>query len=74
MDYVFNLCEGKFDFLERLSDNLLLKIISYLDLEDITSLSQTSHRFSKVTVKYFVSIENFPLCFLKVVSFLPFFF
>ncbi|XP_012497953.1 PREDICTED: F-box only protein 36 [Propithecus coquereli] len=48
VDYVFNLCEGKFDFLERLSDNLLLNIISYLDLEDIARLSQTSRRFAKL--------------------------
>nr|XP_048314912.1 F-box only protein 36 isoform X1 [Myodes glareolus] len=48
LDYVFNLCEGKFDFLERLSDNLLLKIICYLDLEDIARLSQTSSRFAKL--------------------------
>ncbi|XP_024419590.1 F-box only protein 36 [Desmodus rotundus] len=48
LDHVFNLCEGKFDFLERLSDNLLLNIISYLDLEDLTNLSQTSRRFSKL--------------------------
>uniref|UniRef100_A0AAA9SP70 F-box protein 36 n=1 Tax=Bos taurus TaxID=9913 RepID=A0AAA9SP70_BOVIN len=47
LDYVFNLCEGKFDFLERLSDSLLLNIISYLDLEDIARLSQTSRRFAK---------------------------
>ncbi|XP_077011498.1 F-box only protein 36 isoform X2 [Tamandua tetradactyla] len=50
LDYVFNLCEGKFDFLERLSDQLLLNIISYLDLEDIARLSQTSRRFAKLCV------------------------
>ncbi|XP_040123924.1 F-box only protein 36 isoform X1 [Ictidomys tridecemlineatus] len=48
LDYVFNMCEGKFDFLERLSDDLLLYIISYLDLEDIARLSQTSRRFAKL--------------------------
>ncbi|XP_017384568.1 F-box only protein 36 [Cebus imitator] len=48
LDYVINLCKGKFDFLERLSDDLLLNIISYLDLEDIARLSQTSHRFAKL--------------------------
>ncbi|XP_021570700.1 F-box only protein 36 isoform X2 [Carlito syrichta] len=48
LDYVFNLCYGKFDFLERLSDDLLLSIISYLDLEDVARLSQTSHRFAKL--------------------------
>ncbi|XP_057618051.1 F-box only protein 36 isoform X3 [Chionomys nivalis] len=48
LDYVFNLCQGKFDYLERLSDKLLLKIIYYLDLEDIARLSQTSSRFAKL--------------------------
>ncbi|XP_026641888.1 F-box only protein 36 isoform X1 [Microtus ochrogaster] len=48
LDYVFNLCQGKFDYLERLSDKLLLKIICYLDLEDIARLSQTSSRFAKL--------------------------
>ncbi|XP_005361567.1 F-box only protein 36 isoform X3 [Microtus ochrogaster] len=40
--------QGKFDYLERLSDKLLLKIICYLDLEDIARLSQTSSRFAKL--------------------------
>uniref|UniRef100_A0A7N4PJM0 F-box protein 36 n=1 Tax=Sarcophilus harrisii TaxID=9305 RepID=A0A7N4PJM0_SARHA len=48
LQYVINLCKGKYDFLERLSDPLLLRIISYLDLEDIARLSQTSHRFQKL--------------------------
>ncbi|XP_003733300.4 F-box only protein 36 [Callithrix jacchus] len=48
LDYVINLCKGQVDFLERLSDDLLLNIISYLDLEDIARLSQTSHRFAKL--------------------------
>ncbi|XP_059559427.1 F-box only protein 36 [Myotis daubentonii] len=48
LDYVFNLCEGRIDFLERLSDNLLMRIISYLGIEDIASLCLTSHRFSKL--------------------------
>ncbi|XP_059962771.1 F-box only protein 36 [Mesoplodon densirostris] len=48
LDYVFNLCQGKFGFLERLSDDLLLSILSYLDLEDIARLSQTSRRFAKL--------------------------
>ncbi|XP_059124707.1 F-box only protein 36-like [Peromyscus eremicus] len=48
LDYVFNLCEGKFDYLERLSHKLLIKIICYLDLEDIARLAQTSRRFAKL--------------------------
>ncbi|KAM6178436.1 F-box only protein 36 [Rhynchocyon petersi] len=50
LDYVLNLCSGKLDFLERLSDDLLLNIISYLDLEDIARLSQTSRKFAKLCV------------------------
>nr|XP_004610914.1 unnamed protein product [Sorex araneus] len=48
LEYICNLCEGKFDFLERLPDSLLLRIVSHLDLEDIARLSQTSQRFSKL--------------------------
>nr|KAF6353227.1 F-box protein 36 [Pipistrellus kuhlii] len=40
--------QSRIDFLERLSDNLLMIIISYLDIDDIASLSFTSHRFSKL--------------------------
>ncbi|KAH0624036.1 hypothetical protein JD844_007340 [Phrynosoma platyrhinos] len=39
------MCRGKFDFLVRLPDPLLLYIMSYLELEDIARLSQVSHRF-----------------------------
>ncbi|XP_055977390.1 F-box only protein 36 [Sorex fumeus] len=48
LGHIRNLCEGKFDFLERLPDSLLLRIFAYLDLEDIARLSQTSQRFSKL--------------------------
>ncbi|XP_044890521.1 F-box only protein 36 isoform X3 [Felis catus] len=66
LDYVFNLCEGKFDFLERLSDNLLLSIISYLDLEDIARLSQTSRRFAKL---YIFVYESFPMTTFAIMEF-----
>ncbi|XP_043927909.1 F-box only protein 36 [Protopterus annectens] len=46
--YVLNLCRGNFDYLGRLPDSVLLYIISFLDLEDITTLSQTSHKFKKL--------------------------
>ncbi|XP_030071957.1 F-box only protein 36 [Microcaecilia unicolor] len=48
LEYVSNLCRGKFDFLERLPEGLLLYIMTFLDLEDIARLSQTSHTFEKV--------------------------
>ncbi|XP_042534918.1 F-box only protein 36 [Dipodomys spectabilis] len=66
LDYVSNLCGGKFDFLERLSDKLLLSIISYLDLEDVGRLSQTSHRFAKLCMsdklwEQIVQSASFPI-------------
>ncbi|XP_037537223.1 F-box only protein 36b [Nematolebias whitei] len=44
------LCQGRYDYLERLSDSLLLRIISYLELEDVGQLGRTSHRFRKLCV------------------------
>lgn len=43
------LCEGQYDYLERLSDSLLLRIMSYLELEDVGQLGQTSRRFRQVS-------------------------
>lgn len=48
LEYTVNLCQGKFDYLERLADDILLKIVSYLQLKDIPQLAQTSNRFRKV--------------------------
>ncbi|XP_072263796.1 F-box only protein 36 [Pyxicephalus adspersus] len=48
LSYVINLCRGQYDFLERLSEPLILYILTFLDLEDITQLSQVSHRFQKI--------------------------
>lgn len=48
LEYTLSLCQGHFDYLERLPDQLLLKILSYLSLQDIGQLSQTSSRFRKV--------------------------
>ncbi|XP_053177372.1 F-box only protein 36a [Scomber japonicus] len=48
LEYTVNLCQGKFDYLERLADDILLKIVSYLQLKDIPQLAQTSNRFRKL--------------------------
>ncbi len=48
LDYTSALCRGHVDYLERLPDKLLLKILSYISLQDIGHLSQTSSRFRKV--------------------------
>ncbi|XP_018121369.1 F-box only protein 36 isoform X2 [Xenopus laevis] len=48
LQYVLNLCKGSYDYLERLSEPLLLYIMTFLDLEDIALLSQVSHTFQKL--------------------------
>ncbi|XP_018423853.1 PREDICTED: F-box only protein 36 [Nanorana parkeri] len=48
LSYVLDLCRGQYDFLERLSESLLLYILTFLDLEDIAQLSQVSHTFQKL--------------------------
>ncbi|XP_054840193.1 F-box only protein 36 [Eublepharis macularius] len=48
LDHIFNLCRGKFDFLTRLPDTLLLRIMDYLDLEDVFRLAQVSNRFARL--------------------------
>uniref|UniRef100_A0A8C1VXY4 F-box protein 36a n=1 Tax=Cyprinus carpio TaxID=7962 RepID=A0A8C1VXY4_CYPCA len=40
--------QGHVDYLERLPDKLLLEILSYMSLQDIGHLSQTSSRFRKL--------------------------
>ncbi|XP_040204760.1 F-box only protein 36 [Rana temporaria] len=48
LSYVINLCRGQYDFLERLSESLILYLLTFLDLEDIAQLSQVSHTFQKL--------------------------
>ncbi|XP_041848745.1 rhodopsin kinase grk7a-like isoform X1 [Melanotaenia boesemani] len=49
------LCQGHYDYLERLPDSLLLQIMSHLELEDVGQLGRTSHRFKKVCA---VQVKN----------------
>ncbi|KAM4771899.1 F-box only protein 36 [Rhinophrynus dorsalis] len=48
LQYVLNLCQGQYDYIERLPEPLLLSILTFLDLEDISQLSQVSHTFQKI--------------------------
>ena len=48
LQYTKALCQGHYDYLERLSDSLLLRIINYLELEDVGQLGRTSRRFKQV--------------------------
>ncbi|KAM3603746.1 uncharacterized protein V6R79_001401 [Siganus canaliculatus] len=46
--YCRGLCEGCYDYLEQLPDSLLLRIINYLELEDVGQLGRTSRRFKRL--------------------------
>ncbi|XP_073347733.1 F-box only protein 36b [Pagrus major] len=48
LQYTKALCQGHYDYLERLSDSLLLRIINYLELEDVGQLGRTSRRFRQL--------------------------
>ncbi|KAM9349951.1 F-box only protein 36b [Symphorus nematophorus] len=48
LQYTKALCQGHYDYLVRLSDSLLLRIINYLELEDVGQLGRTSRRFRQL--------------------------
>lgn len=56
LDYTTALCQGKFDYLERLPDDIMLRIMYCLELKDVALLAQTSRRFKTVRtmVKYWI--------------------
>ncbi|XP_044144269.1 F-box only protein 36-like [Bufo gargarizans] len=54
IEYVLNLCRGQFDFIVRIPDSLKIRILSFLDTQDIKQLSETCKTFHK-----FCSSEEF---------------
>ena len=50
LKYLERLCSGQFDYLPRLNDELLTRIILYLDLEDIARLATVSKQFRAVSI------------------------
>ncbi|XP_051985058.1 F-box only protein 36b isoform X2 [Xyrauchen texanus] len=48
LQYSKNLCQGHYDYIVRLPNSLLLKILAHLDLEDISGLSRTCCRFREL--------------------------
>lgn len=48
LDYSLSLCQGKYDYLDRIPDEILLRIISFLQLKERFVLAQVSKRFRMV--------------------------
>ncbi|XP_043989018.1 F-box only protein 36b [Gambusia affinis] len=48
LEFTKALCEGHYNYLDRLSDPLLLRIINFLELEDVLQLGWTSRKFQQL--------------------------
>ncbi|XP_018604100.1 F-box only protein 36a isoform X2 [Scleropages formosus] len=48
LTYVSNLCNGEFDYLDRMPDPLILHIMTFLDLNDALRLRCTSSKYKKL--------------------------
>ncbi|XP_070607210.1 F-box only protein 36-like [Erythrolamprus reginae] len=48
LKYTLNLCQGQYDFLVRMPENLIVRIMSFLNLEDIEQLSKTCKKFRQL--------------------------
>ncbi|CAH8513580.1 unnamed protein product [Schistosoma curassoni] len=48
LDYCLNICAGKLDYLVRIPNKILVKIIFYLNLEDVINLGTTSRHFNEI--------------------------
>ncbi|XP_033109173.1 F-box only protein 36-like [Anneissia japonica] len=48
LEYAKNLCMGKIDYFARLPMPLLIYLVSFLELEDVAALAQTSKQFYEV--------------------------
>ncbi|XP_054830103.1 F-box only protein 36-like [Eublepharis macularius] len=48
LDYVLGLCQGHYDFLVRMPENLIIHILSFLNTEDIGQLSKTCKKFRQL--------------------------
>ncbi|XP_063160420.1 F-box only protein 36-like [Candoia aspera] len=48
LKYALNLCQGHYDFLVRMPENLIVHIMSFLNVEDIEQLSKTCKRFQQL--------------------------
>lgn len=52
LQHTKDLCQGRFNYLEHLCDSLLLRIVNYLELEDVARLGRASQRFRQVSTKH----------------------
>jgi len=49
LEYVMQLAHGQIDYLPRLSKNIIIHVVQFLELCDIATLAQVSKQFRRVT-------------------------
>nr|XP_013809578.1 PREDICTED: F-box only protein 36-like [Apteryx mantelli mantelli] len=47
LEYTVNLCQGRYDFLVRMPENVIIHILSFLDADDFQQLSKTCKKFQQ---------------------------
>uniref|UniRef100_A0A8D0DGB0 F-box domain-containing protein n=1 Tax=Salvator merianae TaxID=96440 RepID=A0A8D0DGB0_SALMN len=50
LDYVLSLCQGHYDFLVRMPENLIIRILSFLNADDIAQLAKTCKKFRQLCI------------------------
>ncbi|XP_009663818.2 F-box only protein 36-like [Struthio camelus] len=48
LEYTVNLCQGHYDFLVRMPENVIIRILSFLDANDFRQLSKTCKKFQQL--------------------------
>ncbi|KAM6381937.1 F-box only protein 36-like [Alca torda] len=48
LEYAVNLCQGHYDFLIRMPENIIIHILSFLDADDLQQLSKTCKKFQQL--------------------------
>uniref|UniRef100_A0A8C8R9W9 F-box domain-containing protein n=1 Tax=Pelusios castaneus TaxID=367368 RepID=A0A8C8R9W9_9SAUR len=52
LKYTLNLCQGRYDFLVRMPDKVVMHILSFLNADDIRQLSNTCKKFQQVILSW----------------------
>ncbi|XP_009584420.1 PREDICTED: F-box only protein 36 [Fulmarus glacialis] len=48
LEYTVNLCQGHYNFLIRMPENVIIHILSFLDADDLQQLSKTCEKFQQL--------------------------
>uniref|UniRef100_A0A8B9SD97 F-box domain-containing protein n=1 Tax=Apteryx owenii TaxID=8824 RepID=A0A8B9SD97_APTOW len=58
LEYTVNLCQGRYDFLVRMPENVIIHILSFLDADDFRQLSKTCKKYQYLSSFKFTVRNN----------------